>query len=264
MPSDHFSAVADSYARYRPGYPSALFEFLASLPARRRMAWDCATGNGQAAAGLAPHFQKVVATDLSASQIERAEPVPGVEYRVAMAESSGLPDGTVDLVTVAQALHWLELGSFYVEVRRVLAHGGVLAAWCYNLLDVDPRINAVVGRYYSQVVGDYWPPERRLLEAGYRTIPFPFHEVAPPRLEMACDWRLDQLFGYLGTWSATIRYRRALRRDPLMEIAEDLEAAWGDSETPRRVRWPLFLRVGRADRIDGRVPAEGETQVRRP
>ena len=219
------------------------------------MAWDTATGSGQAAAGLAPYFERVIATDFSASQIEKAEPVPGVEYRVATAEDSGLDDGSVDLLTIAQALHWLELGSFYSEVRRVLAHGGVVAAWCYNLLDVDPRVNAVVGRYYSQIVGSYWPPERRLLEAGYRTIPFPFHEVSPPRLEMECDWRLDQLVGYLGTWSATTRYRQAHKRDPLIGVADDLEAAWGDPDTPRRVRWPLFLRVGRADRL-GR-PGDG-------
>lgn len=246
MSSDHFSAVADGYARYRPGYPPALFEWLGGLPARRRLAWDCATGSGQAAGDLAPYFRRVVATDSSPSQIARAEPYPGVEYRVAPAEASGLPAGAVDLITVAQALHWFDLPAFYAEAGRVLAPDGAVAAWCYNLLDGGPRINAVVGRYYSQVVGEYWPPERRLLEAGYRTVPFPFDEVEPPAFEMSVQWDLDHLVGYLGTWSATERYRRVRGEDPVARIAADLRAAWGDPAQARPVRWPLHLRVGRA------------------
>lgn len=244
MSNDHFSSVAAGYARYRPGYPAALYEWLASLPAGRSLAWDCATGSGQAAVGLAVHFERVVATDMSASQVAEATAHPRVEYRVAPADASGLPDGAADLITVAQALHWLDLPAFYAEVRRVLAPGGAVAAWCYNLLDVDPRVNAVIGRYYSQVVGAYWPPERRLLEAGYRTVPFPFRELEPTRFEMTADWRLDHLLGYLATWSATERYRRVRGEDPVAEVAADLRAAWGDPDEVRPVRWPLHLRVG--------------------
>lgn len=246
MSTDHFSAVAAGYARYRPGYPPALYEWLAGLPVGRSLAWDCATGNGQAAVGLAAHFERVVATDLSASQVAQAVRHPQVEYSVAPAEASGLSDGAVELVTVAQALHWLDLPAFYAEVRRVLAPGGAVVAWCYNLLDVDPRVNAVIGRYYSQVVGVYWPPERRLLEAGYRTVPFPFREIEPPHFEMTAEWTLDHLLGYLATWSATERYRRARGEDPLEAIAGDLRSAWGDPEQSRPVRWPLNLRAGRA------------------
>ena len=243
--SDHFSAVAGDYARYRPGYPTALFEYLASLPAGRRLAWDCATGSGQAAVGLAPFFDQVVATDLSAAQIAHAAPHPRITYRVATAEAPGLAAGSVDLVTVAQALHWLDGNRFFAEVSRVLAPGGAVAVWCYNLLAVEPRINAVVGRYYAQVVGPFWPPERRLLEAGYRTIPFPFAEVEPRHFAMEMEWRLAELMGYLGTWSATERYRQVRGEDPRDRIAGDLAAAWGDPETARTVRWPLNLRVGR-------------------
>jgi len=245
--TDHFSAVADGYARYRPGYPTALYDWLASLPAGRALAWDCATGSGQAAAGLAERFRRVAATDFSPAQIARAAPRPGVEYRVAPAEASGLPAAAADLVTVAQALHWFDLPAFYAEARRVLAPGGAVAAWCYNLLDTGPRINAVIGRYYSQVVGEYWPPERRLLEAGYRTLPFPFREIEAPRFEMTAEWTLDHLLGYLGTWSATERYRRVRGEDPLALVADGLRAAWGDPEEARRVRWPLYLRVGYGD-----------------
>ena len=243
--SDHFSTVAGAYARYRPGYPAELFDYLASLPAGRRLAWDCATGNGQAAVGLAPRFDQVVATDLSAAQIAHAAPHPRIAYRVAAAEAPGLAAGSVDLVTVAQALHWLDAGRFFAEAARVLALGGAVAVWCYNLLEVEPRINAVVGRFYAQVVGPYWAPERRLLEAGYRTIPFPFAELEPRRFAMRTEWRLAELMGYLGTWSATERYRQARGEDPRDRIAADLAAAWGDPETPRPVRWPLNLRVGR-------------------
>lgn len=243
--TDHFSAVAADYSRYRPGYPPELFAYLAPLPARRRLAWDCATGNGQAAVGLAEHFDRVVGTDLSAAQIAHAAAHPRVAYRVALAEAPALEAGSVDLVTVAQALHWLDTTRFFAEVERVLAPGGAVAAWCYNLLDVDPGVNAVIGRFYSRIVGRYWAPERRLLEAGYRTIPFPFAEVAPPAFAMQAEWRLADLTGYLGTWSATERYRALEGEDPLERIVADLTAAWGDPETPRTVRWPLNLRVGR-------------------
>ncbi|MEM7483247.1 MAG: class I SAM-dependent methyltransferase [Acidobacteriota bacterium] len=245
--SDHFSAVADGYARYRPGYPPALFGYLADLGSRRRLAWDCATGNGQAAVELAEHFDQVVATDLSASQIAKAIAHPRVEYRAVAADERSLEDSSVDLVTVAQALHWLELEGFYREVQRVLAPGGALACWCYNMLQVEPRINAVVNRYYSQVVGPYWPPERRLLEAGYRTVPFPFDEEDVPDFEMSENWTLEQLVGYLGTWSATTRYRTAEGTDPLDRIRGDLEIAWGDPDAARTIRWPLHVRIGRLD-----------------
>lgn len=244
MSGDHFSSVARGYALYRPTYPPELYAYLAALVPRRRLAWDCATGNGQAAVGLAAHFERVVATDLSDSQIAHAVAHPRVAYHVAPAESTGLAANSVDLITVAQGLHWLDLSRFYTEAQRVLAPGGAVAAWCYNLLDVDPRVNAVVGRFYSQVVGSFWPPERRLLEAGYRTVPFPFREAEPPPLQMSSRWRLEDLIGYLGTWSATTRYRAARREDPVQRIAADLEAAWGDSGAEREVRWPLNLRVG--------------------
>lgn len=244
MSNDHFSSVAGGYARFRPIYPPQLFAYLAALTPHRRLAWDCATGNGQAAVGLAAHFQRVVGTDLSDSQIGHAASHPRVAYHVAPAEGSGLAAASVDLVTVAQGLHWLDLPRFYAETSRVLAPGGAVAAWCYNLLDVDPRVNAVVGRYYSDVVGRFWPPERRLLEAGYRTVPFPFREAEPPALDMRSRWRLEQLLGYLGTWSATTRYRAARRQDPLELVADDLAAAWGDPGAVKEVRWPLHLRVG--------------------
>src|SRR5215470_15770711 len=129
---DHFSASAAGYATFRPKYPAELFDFVAALPERRRVAWDCATGNGQAALPLAERFDRVVATDASAEQIAHATPHPRVSYGVGLADESGLDGESVDLVTVAQALHWLALDRFFAEVRRVVVEGGVLAVWCYT------------------------------------------------------------------------------------------------------------------------------------
>lgn len=243
--ADYFSESAEGYARYRPGYPPPLFEWLASLCARRELAWDCATGNGQAAIGLTAHFARVVATDASAQQIDRATPHERVTYRVAPRESSGLEGGSVDLVTVAQALHWLDLDHFYAEVRRVGAPGAVLAAWCYNLFSIDARLDPVVNRFAFEAVGPYWPAERALVAGEYRTLPFPFLEMDVPRFAMEERWDLDRVIGYLGTWSAVRRYREATGADPIETLRPELERAWGDPSAAKTVRWPLGIRVGR-------------------
>lgn len=244
---DQFGRVASDYASYRPRYPDGLFAWLASLPARRDLAWDCATGSGQAAIGLATHFARVVATDASAPQITAATGHERVEYRVAVAESSGLPAQSVDLVTVAQALHWLDSASFYVEASRVLAGGGAIAAWTYGTLHLEEeRIDQLIQRFYLEDVGAWWPANRRHVESGYRTLPFPFTELSPPAFEMTATWRLTDLLGYMGTWSAVIRCRQATSRDAVEELARELRPAWGDPATSRVIRWPLSLRVGRA------------------
>lgn len=244
--SDHFSAVAANYADFRPTYPPALFSWLASLTPARDMAWDCAAGSGQASADLARHFGRVLATDASAKQIAAAQPHPQVEYRVAPAEKSGLPDASVDLLTVAQALHWFDLDRFYAEAQRVLKPGGVLAVWTYGVLLLDDaRINECVQVFYRDTVGAYWPPERRHVETGYRELPFPFPEIAAPPLQMETSWTLAQLLGYFGSWSATGRYIAACGSDPVSALAQELEPLWGDPVRQRTMAWPLSLRVGR-------------------
>ncbi|HMF08106.1 MAG TPA: class I SAM-dependent methyltransferase [Thermoanaerobaculia bacterium] len=242
---DHFSGVAQDYARYRPHYPEELFAFLASLCRRRELAWDCATGSGQAATGLARFFERVVATDASRQQIENARPDPKIDYRVAAAEESGLSPASADLVTVAQALHWLDLDRFYAEVRRVLAPGGALAVWSYYWLHVDPKIDAVVRRYHDETVGPCWPPERALVARGYASLPFPFEPVASAPLSIKERWDLAGLVGYLSTWSATRRFRESTGEEPLDLVIPDLLAAWGDPAEVKTVRWPLEIRVGR-------------------
>ena len=244
--SDHFSGVASEYAEYRPRYPESLFDWLAGLAARRELAWDCATGSGQAAVALASRFERVIATDASAEQVAAAASHPRVEYRVAPAEVSGLDPASADLVTVAQALHWFDRPAFYAEARRVLRRDGVVAAWTYGHPTLDePRADAALQRFYAETVGPYWPKERAHVDAGYRTIDFPFRQVAPPAFEMETRWPLATLLGYVATWSAVMRFRAARGEDPVAKLAKDLATAWGDPEATRRITWPLALRVGR-------------------
>ncbi len=165
-------------------------------------------------------------------------------YRVATAEESGIESGSIDLITVAQALHWFDLDKFYSEVRRVLKSRGVITALAYNLLEIAPAIDAIINHYYSDVVGAYWPPERALVEK-FAELPFPFPELAAPPFAMSSEWNLDHLIGYLHTWSATQRFIAANKQDPVETIEHELRAAWGDTLQFRHVLWPLTLRVGR-------------------
>jgi SAM-dependent methyltransferase len=242
---DHFSVAAHEYDRYRPGYPAALIEFLAGAAPGRNLAWDCATGTGQAAVALATHFATVIATDASAAQIGHAVQHPRVEYAVASAESSGLADASVDLVTVAQALHWLDLERFYAEAQRVARPGAVVAAWTYSLADADPEVDPLVAAFYEEM-GPWWPPERVHVEEGYRRLPFPFEPISAPAFEIREAWPLERLLGYFSTWSAVNRCRKDTGRDPVEALGLQLARVWGNPSEPRPVRWPLHLRVGRA------------------
>jgi len=242
---DHFSSASDRYAAYRPDYPAALFAWLASLCAVRDTAWDCATGSGQAALGLAPHFRQVVATDASAEQIGHAEPHPAIDYRVDPAEASGLADRSVDLVTVAQAAHWFDLPRFYAEVTRVLKPGGVLALWGYGRMVLPGDMDVPFRHFYSDTVGPYWPPERALIDDAYRSLDFPFAEIDAPAFHIEVDWTLPRLIAYLSTWSAVKRYQTARDHDPLPALMAELMPLWGDADTAKKLQWPIFLRVGR-------------------
>jgi SAM-dependent methyltransferase len=242
---DHFSQVSAGYAAFRPRYPDALFDFLASVAPASTAAWDCATGNGQAAISLAQHFSQVIATDASEEQIAHATPHPRVTYRVAPAERSGLDDRSVDLVTVAQAAHWLDRPRFYAEARRVLRPSGVVAVWTYSLFAIAPEIDAVLRAFYSETVGPFWPPERKLTEAGYRTLDFPFPEIPVPPFAIEQALTLEEVAGYVRTWSATQGYVRRHGKDPVDGLIVELRPLWGDSATRRTARWPIGMRVGR-------------------
>jgi SAM-dependent methyltransferase len=243
---DHFSRLAAPYSAFRPSYPPALFEYLAQLCRERRTAWDCACGSGQAALGLAEHFESVIATDASPQQLAAAPANTKVTYRVARAENSGIESSSVDLITVAQALHWFDLDSFYGEVQRVLKPSGVLAVWTYGTMHAEAdAVDALVQEFYRDVVGPYWPPERRLVEEGYRGLAFPFAGISPPPFNMEERWERAHLLGYLRTWSATGRYVEDRGVDPVAALEERLHPLWTDAQASRRVTWPLTLRVGR-------------------
>jgi len=241
---DHFSGHAKAYAAFRPGYPRDLVAAVSRLPREHHLALDCGTGNGQAALGLAEHFDRVVATEPSAAQLAQATPHPRIEYRVAPAEASGLPDASVDLVTAAQAFHWFDFERFFAEVERVLAPGGAVALWTYNLPRVDPAVDALIDHLAYDIAGPYWPPERRWVNEEYRTIPFPFAEVKIPPFVHEERWDFEHLASYLRTWSATLRYIREKGTDPLAGIWDDLLAAWGEPERVRTLAWPLYVRAG--------------------
>lgn len=246
---DHFSGHAGHYALYRPDYPPALFEFLVQRVKQHELAWDCGTGSGQAALGLADHFDRVIATDPSAEQIRNAARHAKINYAVAPAEQTELPSRSVDLITIAQALHWFDMERFYGEARRVLKPDGMLAVWCYGLSRINPKVDQVVQHYYMNIVGSYWPPERRYIDEKYETIPFPFVELPVPEFHMKAEWDLEEFMGYLRTWSATRRFQEKNGEDPLNIVHRMLVRTWGEPGSRQTVRWPLYLRLGKVSAL---------------
>lgn len=246
---DHFSSISAEYAAYRPGYPPELAEYLAALAPARSLALDGGCGTGQFSVKLAAHFARVVATDPSAQQIANAVSHPRIDYRRAPAEDSGLPDASVDLVAVAQAAHWFDLEAFYREVRRVLRPGGAVALIAYGVSVIAPEIDRVTNRFHYDAVGKFWPPERDLVEARYRTLPFPFAEIEPPEFALRERWPLAGMLGYVDTWSAVRNAEKQLGlekgRALFDAFARDLAAAWGDPAQARDINWPVALRIGR-------------------
>jgi SAM-dependent methyltransferase len=242
---DHFSKQASEYTRYRPHYPGPLFQYLAELTIEHQLAWDCATGSGQAALGLTPYFDEIIATDASEKQITNAIAHNKITYLVSPAERTEIDSNAIDLIVVAQALHWFDLDKFYGEVKRVLKAGGVIAAWSYGLLRISPPVDELLDKFYVDVVGPFWPPERKLVDDGYRSIPFPFQEFSSPAFSMEANWSLDHLLGYIGTWSSVQKFKEQNNANPLKGFARDLKQVWGRLEDEKQVRWPINMRVGR-------------------
>ncbi len=241
---DHFSRQAADYAAYRPAYPAALYDWLAAQAPATRLAWDAGCGSGQASVGLAGRFERVEASDPSVDQIARATAHPRVHYQVAAEALPALADRSVDLLTVAQAWHWLDREAYLAEARRVAAPGAVLAVWTYNLHRVTEEVDAVVDALYAEL-DPWWPPERRHVEEGYARLAPPGAELPAPAFAMTADWDLDHLFGYLASWSAVAACRAQTGREPLAGCEPHLRRAWGAAAVRRRVSWPLTVRAVR-------------------
>ena len=243
---DNFSGQAPQYAKHRPRYPQALYDFLLSEVRHRESAWDCATGNGQVATVLARYFHQVCATDASVAQLAQAEPATTlngapIEYRACMAEQTPFPDDSFNLITVAQALHWLNFDKFYAEVRRVMKPGGLLATWGYGLMRTPlPAVNALIGAFSTGTVGPYWDRERTYVDEAYRTLPFPFPELPHPEFQTEVTWTLEDCLGYLRTWSSVQKFIRAESYDPVEVLGARLTAEWTVTET---VTFPIFVRA---------------------
>ena len=244
---DHLSSRAVAYARFRPRYPPALFDFIAALPLRRRLALDVGTGSGQAAVALAEHFDKVVGIDGSAAQLANAATHPRIEYRLARAEETGMPDGTVDLVAVAQAAHWFDLDRFYAEVRRIAAPGAAVALWSYDdpVIVGDQASSALLEEFNRVTMGPWWPHNRAKVGLGYAQLPFPFEEVLVAPMTLAQEWTRDELAGYARSWSSVTRYVAEQGEDPVVGFERALARTWPDAHERKPIQWPLVIRAGR-------------------
>jgi len=248
MSKDLFSKQASAYAKYRPSYPAALFDYILSFVPSRQIAWDCATGNGQAALSLAPYFDTVQATDVSEKQLQQAAPANNIHYSVSTAEQTPFPDNSFDLVTVAQAYHWFNFDAFAKEVKRVARPGGIIAVWGYAIPQCqDARLNELILHFYTAIVGSYWDAERAYVDAWYRDIPFPYDELPAKEFSITVSWQAADLPGYLNSWSSVQHFIKANGYNPVDEIAAQVNALWpvtaGEAGLP--FSFPVFLRLGR-------------------
>ncbi len=242
---DNFSQQSHLYVKYRPYYPTELYAYLSSLTDQHALAWDCGTGNGQAAMGLTDFYNQIIATDPSEQQIKNAFPHDKIKYRIEKAENNSIKSSTIDLVTIANALHWLDFEAFYEEVRRALKPNGIIAAWAYGVPTISREIDDVVNHFHYQTLGTYWLPENKLVEEEYTTIPFPFQQIQGPDFSYRKVSTLPDLIGYFNTWSATQRFINKNKFHPTDQLFNELLPIWGAAETERVVCWKLILKVGR-------------------
>lgn len=241
---DNFSKQSSAYKKYRPSYPQELFRYLSDLCGEHTLAWDCGTGNGQSAVGLANYFEKVYATDPSEQQISNAVSHPKIIYKVEKAENSRLENNSVNIITVAQALHWFDFEKFYSEVNRVLKPDGIIAVWTYSLPKISPEIDKIILHLHDNIVGRFWQKENQFVTKEYKTIPFPFKQTKAPSFLFQKEITFEDLKGLLNSWSATQRYKDETGIDPLTEIDIDLQNNWKKKDKKKLATWTIFLKVG--------------------
>lgn len=240
-----FGNRANAYASFRPEYPRALFTWLAEHSPAQQRALDIACGTGQASRPLLDHFQHVLACDGSPEQLLAAKDLQGIDCFAADAEAQPLSTASLDLIIVAQALHWFATPAFFAEATRLLKPNGLFCAWCYSLLRIDTQLDNLLDDFYWNTLGGYWPAGRSSVDAGYRDIHAPFARIEVPAFAIELEWDLAQLLGYLSTWSAVQKLEQASGRDPLLDLLPKLQEAWGEAKRQRFVRWPLHFLAGR-------------------
>src|SRR5215203_6698418 len=245
MPKDLFSEQSKIYAQFRPTYPQELFDYIFQFVSERRCAWDCATGNGQAAAVLADYFEKVEASDISGEQITNALIKQNINYHICSAEETPFADNSFDLITVAQAYHWLQWEKFHHEALRVGKQNSAIAIWTYNLLICDDEnVNSIIKHFYSDITGDYWDYERRYVDDGYASVDFNFEHLPPKKFQASFTWTREQLKGYFLSWSAVRKYMNQHQQNPVDLIEKDIDTVWSLNEE-KEIRFLIFLRLGR-------------------
>jgi ubiquinone/menaquinone biosynthesis C-methylase UbiE len=243
---DNFSAIAASYASWRPEYPEALFTFLASLTKEHNAALDCGTGNGQAAKHLAAYYKQVQATDISAAQLQHAVVMPNIQYSISPAEKTIFPGNYFDIICAAQAAHWFNHDIFYNEAERILKPGGIIAFIGYALIEVNKNVDEVIHILYKDILGEYWDKERRYIDDHYQSLPFPYTAITIPQFEINCEWNLPQLLGYLSTWSALNHFKKINKHDPLQQLLPALQKAWGSDDLIKTIHFPIISKIAAA------------------
>ncbi len=243
---DNFSKQAEVYVKFRPTYPQEMFEFLSKLTSEHKLAWDCGTGNGQSALKLTDYYEKVYATDPSKEQIKNAIPQDRIVYKVESAESpSSIKDNSVDLITVAQAVHWFDLDKFYTQVKRVLKPNGIIAVWAYGIPTIKKELDIIIKDFHDNIVGEFWLPENKLIDKEYSTIPFPFEEIKTPEFFIKKQVNLSETLGHIRSWSATQKYIDRYSENPMEKLSQKLQEHWKEIETEKEMTWKLILKVGK-------------------
>lgn len=245
MSKDIFSVQAEKYSKFRPVYPKELFDYILQFVDEKNIVWDCATGNGQAAFALADHFKKIFATDISEKQLVYAKQHENIVYKILPAEQTDFADNTFDLITVAQAYHWIKFNAFEKEAKRVAKNNAVIAVWCYNLLLTnDAKINELIKKFYFEITGPYWDAERKYVDENYNSVPFNFEALPTKDFSINIEWRKNDLIGYFNSWSSVQHYINANKKNPVDKIIEELNFLWKDEDV-KAVTFPLFLRIGK-------------------
>jgi SAM-dependent methyltransferase len=242
---DYFSKQSAEYAKYRPRYPDELFDYLSLITDEHKKAWDCAAGNGQAALSIANHFDEVIATDASEKQIENAVEHPKIKYMVAPAENSGIESHSIDLITVATAIHWFDLAKFYDEAKRTLKPGGTLAIWNYAKSNVNDDVDKILDHYAYNIIGSYAAPDFWRGVNSETDIDFPFERIKTPEFKIRQNWNFREYANYVMTWSPTQNYIKKNNSNPLEQIFNDFKSAWGDENEKKEVTWKLALKAAK-------------------